>query len=139
MDYIITDNITSPVDFVNQYSEKLVYMPHSYLIGDHKQMFPHLRGRIILADQISKREMKFVPDNVAVLNGVDLSSISGTTRVEKEIRVIDSNIADSKQSEPAEVILGTMNLYDFEQIEVLDNRKVQLIRTFRYRDKACLI
>lgn len=36
MDYLITDEVTSPLELANQYSEKLAYMPHTYFIGDHK-------------------------------------------------------------------------------------------------------
>ena len=42
MDYIITDRITSPLHLAEQYSEKLAYMPHTFFIGDHYNMFPHL-------------------------------------------------------------------------------------------------
>lgn len=42
MDYIITDRITSPLHLSEQYSEKLAYMPHTFFIGDHYNMFPHL-------------------------------------------------------------------------------------------------
>lgn len=42
MDYIITDRITSPLDFANQYSEKLAYLPDTFFVGDHQFMFPHL-------------------------------------------------------------------------------------------------
>lgn len=43
MDYIVTDAVTSPLELAAQYSEKLAYMPYTYFIGDHKQMFPHLK------------------------------------------------------------------------------------------------
>ncbi|WP_411023809.1 hypothetical protein, partial [Salmonella sp. s51228] len=42
MDYIVTDKITSPAKYKDHYSEKLAYMPHSFFIGDHETMFPHL-------------------------------------------------------------------------------------------------
>lgn len=43
MDYIITDQETSPAEVAEQYSEKLAYMPHTFFIGDHANMFPHLK------------------------------------------------------------------------------------------------
>lgn len=43
MDYIITDKETSPVEVAEQYSEKLAYMPNTFFIGDHANMFPHLK------------------------------------------------------------------------------------------------
>jgi len=42
MDYIITDKETSPLKYTEHYSEKFAYMPHTFFVGDHKQMFPHL-------------------------------------------------------------------------------------------------
>lgn len=42
MDYIITDKFTSPLHLAEQYSEKLAYMPHTFFVGDHRYMFPHL-------------------------------------------------------------------------------------------------
>ena len=42
MDYIVTDQITSPLQYADHYSEKLAYMPHTFFVGDHKYMFPHL-------------------------------------------------------------------------------------------------
>lgn len=54
MDYLITDAVTSPLELASQYSEKLAFMPHTYFIGDHKQMFPHLKERLILADKVSE-------------------------------------------------------------------------------------
>ncbi len=53
MDYIITDKVTSPMELASQYSEKLAYMPHTYFIGDHKQMFPHLKERLVVAEKVS--------------------------------------------------------------------------------------
>ncbi|TKC37509.1 hypothetical protein EI555_005125, partial [Monodon monoceros] len=44
MDYIITDQETSPAEVAEQYSEKLAYMPHTFFIGDHANMFPHLKS-----------------------------------------------------------------------------------------------
>jgi protein O-GlcNAc transferase len=42
MDYIITDKITSPLHLADHYSEKLAFMPHTFFVGDHRYMFPHL-------------------------------------------------------------------------------------------------
>ena len=42
MDYILTDRVTSPPEHENSYSEKFAYMPNTFFVGDHKQMFPHL-------------------------------------------------------------------------------------------------
>lgn len=72
MDYIVTDQTTSPLELACAYSEKLAYMPDTFFIGDHQQMFPHIQERAILkgSDQgdIGK-------DNVAVVNATNLGPI----------------------------------------------------------------
>ena len=70
MDYIVTDAQTSPLHLAEkQYSEKLAYMPHTFFIGDHKQMFPHLTERVILSDKGVDGSDGKIADNVAVING----------------------------------------------------------------------
>lgn len=85
MDYIVTDVITSPLELQSQYSEKLAYMPHTYFIGDHKQMFPHLKERLIVKSD--KGDNNNLADNVAVINATDLSPLVESTEV-KEIREV---------------------------------------------------
>lgn len=117
MDYLITDMVTSPVELASQYSEKLAYMPHTYFIGDHKQMFPHLCERIILSDKVGNK--KDVADNVAVINATDLSPIIESTNIKEIKQVIVSEIADSKLTRPVEVNLKVAELPTTTHIEVL--------------------
>lgn len=57
MDYIITDTVTSPPELEDQYSEKLLYMPHTFFVGDHKQMFPHLMKKVTMpSDQVIQEQ-----------------------------------------------------------------------------------
>jgi len=49
MDYILTDDQTSPMSCVEQYSEKLAYMGRTFFIGDHAQMFSHMKRKILLS------------------------------------------------------------------------------------------
>lgn len=72
MDYIITDSHTSPMHVHDQYSEKLAYMPHTFFVGDHKQMFPHLVQKCVL--DLGGR----IADNVAVVNAINLSPLTKT-------------------------------------------------------------
>ena len=74
MDYIITDKQTSPVTLASQYSEKLAYMPFTFFIGDHKQMFPHLTERIIMAGKSTSSE-DTLKDTVAIINAKDKTPI----------------------------------------------------------------
>ena len=50
MDYIITDDQTSPEELKDQYSEKLAYMKRTFFIGDHAQMFRHMESKILLTE-----------------------------------------------------------------------------------------
>ncbi|XP_065668956.1 UDP-N-acetylglucosamine--peptide N-acetylglucosaminyltransferase 110 kDa subunit isoform X1 [Hydra vulgaris] len=78
MDYIITDRITSPMAYSEHYSEKFGYMPHTFFVGDHKQMFPHLirdvthekRNEITLT-QVSTNLEHSVTTNPAVSQYID--------------------------------------------------------------------
>lgn len=83
MDYILTDAITSPADFIDQYSEKLAYMPHTYFLGDHMQMFAHLMDRIVVTEKMQNEDS--LADNVAVINGIDLSALIAHSDMVKEI------------------------------------------------------
>merc|ERR1712038_1607201 len=76
MDYIITDAQTSPLRLASQYSEKIAYMPNTFFIGDHKQMFPHLKERIVIKDKKFDGDgSSRVADNVAVINAIDKTAI----------------------------------------------------------------
>lgn len=57
MDYIITDHVTSPMQYSEHYAEKLALMPHSFFVGDHKQMFPHLI-KDITSDKRNESKLK---------------------------------------------------------------------------------
>ncbi|KAL5288448.1 OGT family protein [Megaselia abdita] len=94
MDYLITDKITSPLELLPQYSEKLAYMPNTYFIGDHKQMFPHLKERLI----VSEKNGGAVADNVAVINATDLSPLVENTDVKEIHEVINSSAINSSSS-----------------------------------------
>lgn len=109
MDYIVTDGTTSPLELADQYSEKLAYMPHTYFIGDHKQMFPHLKERLIVSDKSGNGNLA---DNVAVINATDLSPLVESTDV-KEIREL---IISQK---PIEVSLKVAELPTTTPIETM--------------------
>lgn len=108
MDYIITDAITSPLELQGQYSEKLAYMPYTYFIGDHKQMFPHLKERLIVKSDKSGN----MADNVAIINATDLSPLVESTEV-KEIREV---ICSQK---PVEVSMKVAELPTTTAIETM--------------------
>jgi len=77
MDYIITDCFTSPVQFESQYSEQLAFMPDTFFVGDHQQMFPHLMNKILVKLEDGDK----FSDTSIVLNGIDLEPIRNTLEI----------------------------------------------------------
>ena len=84
MDYIITDKHTSPLDLADQYTEKLAYMPFTFFIGDHMNMFPHLSNKVILVGKDDYDENN-VKENVFFLNGANLGPLLEKTVVKVKI------------------------------------------------------
>ena len=124
MDYIITDAQTSPLHLAEkQYSEKLAYMPHTFFIGDHKQMFPHLTERIILANEdVSDGDNK-IPDNVAVINGVDKSVLLAKTEVK---HVKQTGMAGENGDKEVEIKVTVAQLPTIQAIDnMIQNGQVQ--------------
>uniref|UniRef100_A0A1W7RB52 protein O-GlcNAc transferase n=2 Tax=Hadrurus TaxID=88315 RepID=A0A1W7RB52_9SCOR len=100
MDYIITDKVTSPLSLAYQYSEKLAYMPDTFFVGDHKQMFPHLIERAIIDAKDSLNKKHEVPDNVSIVNATDLSPIIEKAEVKKIREVAVATSVASERAEP---------------------------------------
>merc|ERR1712242_35595 len=46
-------------------------MPNTFFIGDHAQMFPHLKERIVMADTVEGA----VKENIAIINAVDIDPL----------------------------------------------------------------
>lgn len=118
MDYLITDKITSPLELLPQYSEKLAYMPNTYFIGDHRQMFPHLKERLI----VSEKNGGAVADNVAVINATDLSPLVENTDVKEIHEVINSaslNSSNSRGEQKLEMTLKVAELPTTTQIDTM--------------------
>jgi len=116
IDYIITDMVTSPVEFASQYTEKFAYMPQTYFIGDHRQMFPHMCDRIILINRMHGKEN--MSENVVILNGIDLSPIIENSNIKEMKHIIKYKRANSNRDEPVEVIQKVAELDNFTNIEV---------------------
>lgn len=110
MDYLVTDVVTSPMELSAQYSEKLAYMPHTYFVGDHRQMFPHLKERLIVSDRSNSGAS--LPDNVAVINATDLSPLVEITEVKEIKEVIQA-------ARPVEISLKVAELPTTTPIEAM--------------------
>lgn len=69
--------MTSPIKYAEQYSERLEYMPHTFFIGDHMHMFPHLNNRLIvhICDSSTSDPTEnvdfIIPDNHFILTADD--------------------------------------------------------------------
>lgn len=119
MDYIITDAITSPLSLAHAYSEKLAFMPHTFFIGDHAQMFAHLTERIILKPPQSKSspahsdQVKNALDqayNSALVNAPNIEPVlSKATECSKAL-VMQTEVSHGprKEFKPAEVVLPVL-------------------------------
>ena len=56
IDYVVTDRRASPHHLAHLYSEKLLCMPHSYFVNDHRQSFPpHATGVLPPDDACSQQ------------------------------------------------------------------------------------
>jgi protein O-GlcNAc transferase len=115
MDYIVTDKVTSPLEFADHYSEKFAYMPHTYFIGDHMQMFPHLKERLVIADKSSK----IVADNVAVINAPDLTPIMKHADVKEIKELVQVQGKDETEMLPVTISLKVAELPTTTAIETM--------------------
>lgn len=83
IDYVITDETSSPISAVNDFSEKFAYMPHTYFIGDHKQMFPHL-----IKQYKVRIEDDETIDNIRIINGPENVDINQMFLISEEKQCI---------------------------------------------------
>ncbi|XP_032219900.1 UDP-N-acetylglucosamine--peptide N-acetylglucosaminyltransferase 110 kDa subunit isoform X2 [Nematostella vectensis] len=117
MDYIITDKTTSPLEHADQYSEKLAYMPNTFFVGDHKQMFPHLMQNL----RTPSNEANLDPTHngvvqqhiqTRVLNGEsDLNFVKKITALVEEKKEEYSGCKDSGERIPLTMPLTCRSQY----------------------------
>ncbi|CAH0577977.1 unnamed protein product [Chrysodeixis includens] len=118
MDYIITDTISSPLSTDLDFTEKFALMPHTYFIGDHKQMFPHLKKqfKVITADE------KISDQYAAVINCAENIKIENLLNVTERIEMIEyegllpMEICIREINIPNEVIENTQDPKHFQVI-----------------------
>lgn len=85
IDYMLTDEISSPKCTDLDFSEKFAFMPYTYFVGDHKQMFPHLKTHykaITLNGNASYQ-------NIALINCVESTNIKKLLKVTEKIEMIE--------------------------------------------------
>lgn len=111
MDYVITDEISSPMSTVLDFSEKFAFMPYTYFIGDHKQMFPHLKKqyKVITANENRSDQ------NVVLINCAENINIEKTFNVTERNEIIEYEdlapieIGEREINIPSYVIETTFN------------------------------
>jgi protein O-GlcNAc transferase len=128
MDYIITDKVTSPLNLASQYTEMLAYMPHTFFIGDHRNMFVHMTEKIILENNSDicgqsggsmATSNKAIKDNVQIINANDLAQIMHKTDIKKfSVMPADGPTIEKCGDKPKEVVSAVL--------EVATTREVRL-------------
>ncbi|XP_073955032.1 UDP-N-acetylglucosamine--peptide N-acetylglucosaminyltransferase 110 kDa subunit-like isoform X2 [Choristoneura fumiferana] len=99
MDYIITDEISSPLLSASDFSEKFALMPQTYFVGDHKQMFPHLKKQFKVHSDKESFNL-----NVMVINVAE-NVIEDNLKVREVIEIVTYN-----NLEPIEIITRDVDI-----------------------------
>lgn len=119
IDYFITDEISSPKSTSENFSEKFAFMPHTYFIGDHKQMFPHLEQRYNVKDE------KNLSENIAVVNAakdIDMNALFGVKYY--------NHVISFENLEPINVVVSEIDIprYVFEATIKYEQKQVTNIK-----------
>ncbi|XP_072732819.1 UDP-N-acetylglucosamine--peptide N-acetylglucosaminyltransferase 110 kDa subunit isoform X3 [Mycteria americana] len=124
MDYIITDKETSPVEVAEQYSEKLAYMPNTFFIGDHANMFPHLKKKAV----IDFKSNGHIYDNRIVLNGIDLKAFLDSLPDVKIVKMKCPDSCDNADGNAAALSMPVipMNTIAEAVIEMINRGQIQI-------------
>ncbi|CAH0716023.1 unnamed protein product, partial [Brenthis ino] len=101
MDYVITDEISSPLSTSSDFSEKFAYMPYTYFIGDHRQMFPHLKVRY----NVNIKDEQTKGSSIGVINTSENYDIDENFEVRYREDVITF-----KNLEPINVIISEIDI-----------------------------
>ncbi|XP_072930626.1 UDP-N-acetylglucosamine--peptide N-acetylglucosaminyltransferase 110 kDa subunit-like isoform X2 [Epargyreus clarus] len=117
IDYLITDETSSPHSTSADFSEKFAYMPYTYFIGDHKQMFPHLKMRYRVRTNINET----LDECVALVNAAEDCDIEGVFCVSKKKEVISfCNL------EPIDVIISEIYIPYYIIERTINPREIQV-------------
>ncbi|XP_054935986.1 UDP-N-acetylglucosamine--peptide N-acetylglucosaminyltransferase 110 kDa subunit-like [Physeter macrocephalus] len=124
MDYIITDQETSPAEVAEQYSEKLAYMPHTFFIGDHANMFPHLKKKAV----IDFKSNGHIYDNRIVLNGIDLKAFLDSLPDVKIVKMKCPDGEDNADSSNTALNMPVISMNSIAEavIEMINRGQIQI-------------
>lgn len=117
MDYLITDKTSSPITSKAEFSEKFAFMPHTYFIGDHKRMFPHLKKRYKVKTECGK----VYDETEALINCAENVAIEEIFSV----RQYKESISYEK-SEMIEVVINEIDIPNYVIDNTINPRQVQV-------------
>ncbi|XP_050360957.1 UDP-N-acetylglucosamine--peptide N-acetylglucosaminyltransferase 110 kDa subunit-like isoform X2 [Nymphalis io] len=117
IDYFITDEISSPISTAVDFSEKFAFMPHTYFIGDHKQMFSHLKIRY----NIKIEDEECEGDNIAVLNAAEEINVNQYINVNYHEETISF-----ENLEPITVIVSEVDIPRWVLESTISSKQEQL-------------
>lgn len=116
MDYCITDKISSPLQMNADFTEKFAYMPFTYFIGDHKQMFPHLK----LQYNINHHDL--FDFNEALINSAESVDIDEMLCVEEYEETLQY-----EGLTPVDVIIKKVNIPNNVETMMMDSKQVKVL------------
>uniref|UniRef100_A0A2A4JLS9 protein O-GlcNAc transferase n=1 Tax=Heliothis virescens TaxID=7102 RepID=A0A2A4JLS9_HELVI len=118
MDYIITDVISSPLATELDFSEKFAFMPYTYFIGDHKQMFPHLKTQFIVKTDNNKA----LDPCIAIINCAESINLDKRFRV-----IITKEMIEYEDFVPIEITEKQINIPSYVINSIADPKITQVM------------
>ncbi|KAG6454168.1 UDP-N-acetylglucosamine--peptide N-acetylglucosaminyltransferase 110 kDa subunit [Manduca sexta] len=119
MDYVITDEVSSPLSAASDFSEKFAYMPYTYFIGDHRQMFPHLKKQYKVIFNYNNENND---QNVALLNSSECVDIDDLFNV-----IHESEMINFEEFEPIEVNVSKVNIPNYVNETTINPKQTQVL------------
>lgn len=116
MNYLITDETSSPKYASDDFTEKMAWMPHTYFIGDHMQMFQHLKCKYLVQWENEYKNC------VGIINSSEHKNIEEIFKVNvTKVKITYKNL------EPIELVIRKIHIPHYvltmtihpEQIQVL--------------------
>ncbi|XP_063837942.1 UDP-N-acetylglucosamine--peptide N-acetylglucosaminyltransferase 110 kDa subunit-like [Ostrinia nubilalis] len=118
IDYYITDEISSPLVMKTDFTEKFAFMPHTYFVGDHHQMFPHLK----INYKVNTNDNDSYDFNEALINAAENINIKETLSVKEKKEIIHY-----EQKPPIEEIVRKVNIPSYVMEMTMNSRQLQVL------------
>lgn len=124
MDYIITDEITCPSTAYLDFSEKFAHMPYTYFVGDHGQMFSHLKHKYLV--KVDRNDSaNILNENAAVINA------SNNINMEKTFEVVQrSELVIYGDFKPIELEIREISIPNYVPDLTINPEQIQVSFSF---------